>query len=182
MPASSTRRARGPGRPRPAREETAVGGSTPGASPVRPLRPWLAEARPPSRTSVGCGTDGPRGVVHEWPRTLTVLAGSPRRAAPGGRRPRCRSRRGRDAYGTGEARDGSTGERPGGQLDDEGAPVREAVALPHDDAPRLLGQRRKSQTCGVREAALDRQASGRVVDDVEMLVEPDRDRGAYALD
>src|SRR5205814_8126609 len=63
-----------------------------------------------------------------------------------------------------------------------GARLWEAMALPGDGAPGFACERRERQSGGAREAALDRTAAAGVVDEVEVLVEPDRERGTHAHD
>src|SRR5581483_11976804 len=62
----------------------------------------------------------------------------------------------------------------GGELDDEGGRLRGAVVLPGDDASRLARQAREPEPREACEAALDGDVAARLVDDVEVLVEPDR--------
>src|SRR5438445_13359597 len=71
--------------------------------------------------------------------------------------------------------------RPGRELDDESGAVRVAVVFPARDAPRISGELLERKTDRPRESPLDRRVAARLVDQILVLVEQDRDRRSNSV-
>ena len=113
---------------------------------------------------------------------VRLLAGGDRRAGtslPGLRVAAGRSRQRNDRPHI--PGDGGGVQLPRGQLDDEGGAGGVLVICPANDASRLTRESREPHTGEPGETTLDGDRAARLVDHIEVLMEPDRDTRLNAL-